>query len=364
VLYPGGGAVATPEILAGAYAAAAQINSAGGIKALSGGPARPIEIVGCDDDTTSNPSASSECAQSVTSKGVIADMGRFSLSGDEVDVFAKAGIAMVGANAYSVGDFTNPLSFPLGGGSVTIVPGGVEALLAAGAKRVGFVSIDVPAAHAAPPFIKPILHGAQTLVDSVYLPTDPSADLTSYYAKIAGEHMDGVYVGVTAGLLPRVVTGLRQAGYTGLISSAATVLSSDVIKQLGSSANGLLADGNFAAVTTDAPSIEQFNDEMSTYAKGAARDEFSLNAWLSVHLAADVLRGLKTIDKASFAAALPGRKVDLQGAAPPFVLGTKHNFLGFPRLFRGTVQLQKVENGKLVPSGSGFVDLNQIASAK
>ncbi len=109
--------------------------------------------------------------------------------------------------------------------------------------------------------------------------------------------------------------------------------------------------------------IQQFNEEMDTFAPDAPRTDLAINAWASVHLFADVLAGLDTIDSASVVAALDGLEVDLDGLAPPFTMNVPNNPLDLPRIFTVTFQVQEVSGGEVVASGDGeFLDVNDFVS--
>jgi ABC-type branched-subunit amino acid transport system substrate-binding protein len=361
-LYPASGPSAAPDVLDGANAAAAAINASGGVVDPVTHERRPVKIVSCDAANTANPSAPSECAREVLNQHVVLDVGKYTLAGDEVDQFASAGVAMLGNSPFSENDLTNKLSFPLAGAGASLVPGTAAALQAAGIETIAYLSLDIPAAHAAADFIEPILHNRADLLPPVLLPVDPSADLTPFYARLAGEHPDGVILGVPPALVVAAVSGLRQAGYTGRFVVTPYTLTAEALKGLGSEAEGMLVASNFTALTaTGNPTINKFLDEMHQYAPKAEITEFSLNSWLAVHLAADVAATLPSIDAPSFAAALANRKVDL-GVAPPFTLGVSDIFLHFPRVFRATVQYQVVKDGHVVAAnGDSFVNLNDLA---
>ena len=79
--------------------------------------------------------------------------------------------------------------------------------------------------------------------------------------------------------------------------------------------------------TTSNPAIKRFVTEMDRYAEGATLDEFSLNAWVSVHFIAEQLAALPTIDAKAFYDALnAGPTADL-GLCPPFKLGNGHTYM-------------------------------------
>jgi branched-chain amino acid transport system substrate-binding protein len=364
VLYPATGPTAAPEVLAGAKAAVDTINAAGGVNLNGPGPKHPLTLVPCDASNTSNPSAPAECAKKVLAAGAVLDVGKYTLGGDEDDIFGHAGVAMLGVNPFSQQDLTNRLSFPFGGAAATLVPGTAAALAHAGAKRIVYVSLDIPAAHAAESFIPPVLKPPAKLVASVLLPTDPSTDLTPYFATVVGDHPDGVILGVPAEEMAHVVAGLRQAGFAGKFAATPFTLTDAALKALGASADGILSVSDFASLaSTNDPQMAAFEQQMDKYQPGAVQDEFSLNSWLAVKQAASVVPTLKAATAASFAADLSKRKVNL-GVAPPFTLGEQHYFLPFPRVFRGTVQYQIVQADKIVPDGVGsFVDLNALVKA-
>jgi ABC-type branched-subunit amino acid transport system substrate-binding protein len=361
VLYPATGAQAAPSLLSGAEAAARAVNDAGGVKLVSGGEARPIELVPCDADNTKNPSQPADCARSSIDAGVVLDVAKYTLAGDEVDVFGTAGVAMLGTSPFSQQDLTNPMVFPIGGAVASLVPGTAAALQASGAKKIAYLSLDIPAAHAAAGFMTPILGKPSDLIDTVLLPVDQSADIAPFLAKLADKEPDGIILGVPGGMMAQVVTGLRQAGYKGKFVATPYTLPANTIKALGADADGMLSVSDFGSpVNTDNAAMDRYNDEMDEYAADSDRDEYSLAAWAAVHLAADIAGTLSTIDAPTFAKALEGRQVDI-GIAPPFTLGKKDIFLPFPRVFRGTVQYQEIKDGRIVATGDGeFVDLNSL----
>ncbi|WP_332642210.1 ABC transporter substrate-binding protein [Aeromicrobium sp.] len=360
VLYPKTGPGPAPETLSGAEVAAKAINDAGGVAPKAGGDKRPIELVPCDADNSKNPSQPAGCAKEVIDKGVVLDVGKYTLSGDEVDVFAKEGVAMLGNSPFGQQDLTNDLSFPLGGAGASLVPGTAATLQSAGAKKVAYLSFDIPAARAASDFIKPILESPDDLVATTLLPLDPSADLTPFFAKLAAEKPDGIILGVSPGVTAAAVNGLRQAGFEGIFVATPYTLTKDSIKALGAEADKLLVTSNFEALSgSSVPKIKQFREEMKKYAPDADLNEFSLNSWLAVHLAAEVAAEVPTIDAAGFAKALNGRKVDL-GVAPAFTLGKQDIYLPFPRVSRATVQNQKLKDGEIVSDGE-WINLNDLA---
>jgi ABC-type branched-subunit amino acid transport system substrate-binding protein len=358
------GITAQPEVFDGLEAAIAAVNASGGIPDPAGGPNRPLELVRCEaTGATTDPSFARKCADDAIGQGVVASVGKYLFSQDGTKAFEQAQIPLLGAFPIEAEDYLNPAMFPLTGGAATEVPGAAIAAKEAGARTFGFISADNPAGRSIPSFITPVLGTDASITVEQYIPLDPSADVTPFVARIVSENPDAVVMAQTSDNVVKLSTALRQAGYQGLIAATATTLNERAIEQMGSAADGVLAASGYEAVTnTDNETIAQFVEELEAYDADAAKSEFSLNSWLTVHYLAEVLAELPTIDGPTLLAALPGRQVDL-GAAPPFVLGQQDNFLALPRVPRATVQLQKVEDGKVVVDGDGtFVDLNEIAA--
>jgi ABC-type branched-subunit amino acid transport system substrate-binding protein len=361
VMAPVDGIAAQPEVIQGAEAAVAAVNDDGGIKDPSGGPNRPLALVKCEIKAADDPEAKPlDCAKDAISEGVIANASKYAFSQAGTKAFQTANIPLVGTIGVDAEDYTNPAVFMLFGGAIETAGAGA-ALQDAGAKTVALISADNPGGRFLPQFIKPVLEDESDLVNETYLPLDPSVDVTPFVARVVRANPDGVAIAESTDLSVKLVTALRQAGYQGKIAPSS--LNPDAIDKLGSAAEGLIVAGSYEAVTTKSnPTIDQYVTEMDRYAKDAAQDEFSLNAWVSIHFIADQLTKLPKIDATSLFDALNASPMVDLGVAPPFKLGNGNTFVGLPRIPRATVQYQKVEDGKIVRNGD-FVDLDTLAES-
>jgi len=358
------GVVAQPEIFDAVDAAVTAINDNGGIVDPAGGPNRPLEVMRCEAGAGGNvdPDVALRCAQDSIDAGVVAVLGKYLFGADGTQAWAQAGIPMIGTSPAETEDFLNELVYPLSGGAITGGPGLGIALQQAGAETIALVTGDVEAGRQLPALMKPGLAAEDDLVQEVYVPLDPSADYTPQLSQLVSANPDGIAVFGSSDINVRVISGLRSAGYTGLIGVPGTGLTPEGIETLGDAAEGVILVSGFEAATGTGDAIEQFNAEMDAQAPDAARTELAINAWASVHLFADVLSELDTIDTASIVAALDNRPVDL-GVAPPFTLGVADNQLGLPRVFRVTFQTQEIRDGEIVPSGDGtFLDVNDFVT--
>jgi branched-chain amino acid transport system substrate-binding protein len=358
------GVVAQPEIFDAADAAVGTINTEGGIPDPAGGPARPLEVVRCEAGAGGNedPDAALRCAQETIDQGVIAVVGRYLFGADGTQAWAEAGIPMLGSSPVETEDFTNEMVYPISGGALAGAPGVGIALQQAGAQTIALITGDVDAGRSLPGLITPALENEDDLVQETYLSLDPSADYTPQLSQLVSSNPDAIAVFGSTDINVRAIAGLRSAGYTGLIGMPGTGLGADGLETLGDAAEGAILVSSFDAPTGDSEAIQQFNEEMDTFAPDAPRTELAINAWASVHLFADILRELDAIDSASVVAALDGREVDL-GLAPPFTMNVPDNQLDLPRIFRVTFQVQEVQDGEIVPSNDGeFLDVNDFVS--
>lgn len=360
------GVVAQPEIFDAADAAVAQINTDGGIPDPEGGPARPLEVVRCEAGAGGNedPDAALNCARDTIDQDVVAVVGRYLFGADGTQAWADAGIPMIGSSPNEVEDFTNELVYPITGGALAGAPGVGIALQEAGAETIALITGDVEAGRQLPGLITPALAEEDDLVQETYVSLDPSADYTAQISQLVGENPDAIAVFGSSDINVRVIAGLREAGYTGLIGIPGTGLSPDGLETLGDAAEGAIVVGSFDAPNGgQSEGIARFNEEMDTFAPDAARTDLAINAWASVHLFADVLRGLESIDPASIVDALDGLEVDLDGLAPPFTMNEPNNQLDLPRIFTVTFQVQEVSGGEIVLAGDGaFLDVNDFVT--
>ena len=316
------GVVGQPEIFDAADAAVAAINADGGIPDPAGGPNRPLEVVRCEAGAGGNvdPDVALHCAQDTIDEGVIAVVGRYLFGADGTQAWAEAGIPMIGSSPVEIEDFINEFVYPISGGALAGGPGVGIALQEAGAETIALITGDVEAGRQLPGLMTPGLAEEDDLVQEVYVPLDPSADYTPQLSQLVSANPDAIAVFGSSDINVRAIAGLRSAGYTGLIGVPGTGLDPEGLETLGDAAEGLVVVSDFEAATGDGEAIQQFNEEMDAEAPDAPRTDLAINAWASVHLFADVLRELDTIDSASLIAALDGREVDL-GVAPPFTMG-------------------------------------------
>jgi ABC-type branched-subunit amino acid transport system substrate-binding protein len=143
--------IADPERLAeaagGAQAAAVAVNGRGGIHG------RRLVVLPCD--TRNRPEDAEACAQEAVDREMVATVGSFTDHGGVVvPLLEDEGIAHVGVFPVSGPDFDSPISFPLVGGSPTVLVGMGAVLADHGARRVFVVHPEGTAGEAAATLVR------------------------------------------------------------------------------------------------------------------------------------------------------------------------------------------------------------------
>jgi branched-chain amino acid transport system substrate-binding protein len=200
------------------------------------------------------------------------------------------------------------------------------------------------------------------VVSETPVPGD-AVEFSAQVASATDADPDGVAVLLTTEDAPGYLRALNQAGYEGKVSTATSSLTPAQIEELGDIAEGLLIPSAFKPATmTDDPAVQQFNEEMDQYAPDEVRDDTAENAWMGVHLLADVMEGKNKITAATVTEALnTSGDIDL-GLLPPinFQQGTEIPDLAPGvelRVFNTTVVYTVVENGELIATTGEFVDV-------
>lgn len=130
---------AQPGVRITAQAYEKWINANGGIK---GGP---LKVITCNEKN--DPDEAENCAQQAVSEKVVAVVGSYSLAGDRyMPILEKAGIPYIGGTGVSAAEFSNPLSFPVNGGTPVVFAAHGRQLVEAGCKKISGVRYDVAAA--------------------------------------------------------------------------------------------------------------------------------------------------------------------------------------------------------------------------
>jgi len=343
----GGG---SPETGQGATAAVNAINKAGGING------RKLELTICN--TEGDPNQVLACARQVAdNKSIIAVVGSSTVVGSPESALKDAGLADFGEFPIPGPDTSSAVSFPVIGGPVVETECSVSLIAQrVKARKMTVAYEDVPAAAAILPLISS-LAGAQhvTVVHKVGLPST-ATDLSPQVAT-ADSGVGATMLATDPQQEQQFILAAKSSGSTVPLVAGDT-LTPTSIKAMGSAANGVYECDSLRPVSTAFAGGRQFLAETSYLGKGFAVDDTSTNAWLAVHMFANILKTMPTITRQSVLAKLKNlHNVSAYGFTTPLTTASTYSGLGgqFPRLFTRTAFLEKIENGKTVELPNGEV---------
>ncbi|MEU1166608.1 ABC transporter substrate-binding protein, partial [Streptomyces sp. NPDC005921] len=130
---------AQPGVRLTAQAYEKWINASGGIKGA------PLKVITCN--AKNDPDEAEKCAQQAVADKVVAVVGSYSLAGDRyMPILQKAGIPYLGGTGVSAAEFSNPLSYPVNGGTPAVFAAHGRQLVQSGCKKISGVRYDLAAA--------------------------------------------------------------------------------------------------------------------------------------------------------------------------------------------------------------------------
>ncbi len=267
-----------------------------------------IKVKICDEG--SDPSSGAQCARDfVQDPSVVALVGTTTNFGAAVDpVLEQANLPSIGQSLFGIEDFGSPMIFPADGGSIAgAAAAGPICFNDLKGKSISLAYIDnAPGAQLIPVMntfvLKPF---NKELTTSVPIPV-AAADLSSQAAKLVSDGADCLLIGAGQEQATQLTQALKQQGYAGHIMVSGQVHSpTSLVDQLGKD----VADGTVLIVGYDYASTgaKQFVKDMTKLngknAKTLISDQ-SLKAWLSLKIAADTIKGIDPVDRATMLAAL------------------------------------------------------------
>ncbi len=343
-----------PEFPAGAEAAAAAVNAAGGING------RPIQVIVCSDELT--PDVARQCARDAVEQKVVAVVGLQTVNETTIlPILESAGIPAVGVYPFTEVGLSSPASFPDVSGFIGQTVGMGLQLGAAGAEKVSVVvpggmggistairdSVEVGAAKADVPF-----------GDLVQVPAK-SPDLSAVVAAATG---DGASVAGFANDEAEFVRSMRMLAPDSFVTTFPFNLTSKVLESVGEDAEGVMSVEGFVPPTADTPGTRQFREDMEAYDPSITVTATGLHEWLAMSTFARVAAQLDLLSPATVKDAMSNlRNLDMGGITPPY--STMAQDPRYPRLFNPTVVFQKIENGQTVlqhPEQSPFVPVGDL----
>jgi ABC-type branched-subunit amino acid transport system substrate-binding protein len=339
-----------PDAKTGLDAAIASINAAGGVNG------HPLKLDFCDTEYTVNGEL--RCARQLASDKVSAVVNPYFLadqSGAEITTLAQAGIPIFGSQGLSPAELNSPDVFPLSSGLPGWAYGAAAQMLGAGATKISVLIDTNPGSAFSATLVTAAIKSAGKSATTVT--GDPNSDPTfaAAAAKATKGGVNGVILTPSPLNLPKMITALRQSGYTGKIGSLSVIMPPAVVKALGSAGEGVLADSQ-VALTSDSSNtgVQKYTADMAKYGKNTITDS-SLFNWSAVELFAKAIAGATSFDAKSIVSTLNGvsTPIDIGTVGPWKTSGVTSPLKDFSRILNPTVSYGVVKNGEIVTAGSG-----------
>jgi ABC-type branched-subunit amino acid transport system substrate-binding protein len=339
-----------------------QVNATGGIHG------HQIQLIICDDQQNENDAIA--CAREAVADHVVAALAPTSSAGlDEytLPIFQKAGIPLIDNPAVSTEDWTSPVAFPLDVGTQGQYDGVALAIKAAGCKKVGALTLPVPAGAQSE-------EDVNTAVTALGLPpvdniavgfTEPT--YTSQVAQLTSDGVDCIVPIIlpTEGL--KLIAAAQQSGTKFQFAGVTAAFSQSMLTSLGSAAQGILLAGDaYLPTDTSVLAVRQMLSAIKKYQPLIpVNDIYSTDAWAGANLLVNRLDAIKgKIDAATLIKSLKLSKNVPTGASAPYTYVGKAPLAGFPRI-RNVYDLTWTVNAKGVPvlTSHGFINIFKAMAA-
>jgi ABC-type branched-subunit amino acid transport system substrate-binding protein len=327
------------------------INRSGGVNG------HPLSLEVCDTNRDANGAAT--CArQAAADTGVVAVVGRVSEYGGSIaPILSAAGVPDIGESQDIPADWTEKVGFPLSSSATVLIAAqATECVDVLHAKTIGLAIADVPAAHAAVPFLQSTAKAkGAALAAPTFVPIT-ATDLSSVVESTA-KGANCVVVPLFPNQVQSYLTSEGQLGlHTPIVINGVTPESA--LASIGSAAGNAYAILDF---NSDSPGYSTFLTQMKQNAPSAQITLYSLNMWLSVQVFDEIAKTVPNLTRASLLGALNSASaVDTQGLTPTLNFTQPSTILGgsAPRTFNKTVVYSHFANGHYQPisqNGQAFV---------
>jgi branched-chain amino acid transport system substrate-binding protein len=346
-----------PEGVDGAKAAVAAVNKAGGING------HKLNLIVCDSQ--GNPNVGAECANQMVSSHVLYVDTDHSNEGDSyMPVLRSAGIPVMTGTPVGTDEFTFSNSFVLGSGTAT--DGAAGAMCAKlGSTKIGIAQLDIagltPIVSVIYKAIGPF--GLSKANTSITLIPPTAVDLSTYAAALIQKSTCIVEVLAANQAVPLAAAIHSQDPSIPVVAPGPGTLAQ--WQEIGKLANNVCDNSPFPPPSlTSVPGMAQYNAEMDAYNKSGLRDNLSIAAWSSVHLAAKVLAKVANPTAATYMQALNNAGTINLPPLPPLNFTKPVSLVpGATRIMSGDVFYYRHVSGGVTPLyGEQYTDILSLKS--
>ncbi len=339
-----------PQVKTAVEAAVKAVNADGGIDG------RDIEVSFCNDKF--DPNEATACAQRAVADKVVAVVGGLTPHAGVIAPVLEAGnipyIGPGGADAITEG--TNKMFYPINAGAAAFVIGAGRIVVEKGGPSVVVVPMDNPTSIAGADLAVRGVKLAGGTTSQVIAPAT-AVDYNPTALKVLDKEPDGIVLTASGDTATRLVSAIRENGFTGPISGPASIVNPASIEALGSKADGIVLVGRgLPAAYTDNATIKEFGDQMRAIDPDGLVDDISLNSWLAVQALPGLLGDASITDGQSVVDAISEieEPVSLLGIYPDYVGLASPPEKEFPRVSVFKVQASVITDGKITPDGDFY----------
>jgi branched-chain amino acid transport system substrate-binding protein len=335
-IYDETGAATAPELVDGAKAGVAQVNSTGGING------HPIELEVCK--TGNNPNTADDCARQAISDKVAAVVGELTLQKGHEKILEAAKIPIIGAVSSGT-DLTEIAQFPLDGSTPVQTAALANAMASQGHTKISMARIQVDGGTAFAGFANKGL-AAQNLkiINDVPVPGG-APDMAPYVQAVLASGTDAVLTVLPGADSITFLKELKKSAPNIAIGIIGTQ-KEKVADALGTASDGILESLSFTPPAYNSTATKTYVAAMAKQGITETRG-FRLNGYAAVLAFAAVAKKQPEVTSDALWTALPTTSgIDI-GLTPPIQWVTG-GVGGYPRVFTSCSMIVKYQGGKEV----------------
>uniref|UniRef100_UPI00068A034B ABC transporter substrate-binding protein n=1 Tax=Kitasatospora sp. MBT63 TaxID=1444768 RepID=UPI00068A034B len=367
----GTGSADRPGVTALAEEIAREVNA-------KGGPAgHRLKVLTCNEHNSA--AGVTDCAHQAIAAHAVAVIGSYSQYGDTfMPLLEEAGIPYLGGYGLSGSEFSSPLSYPVAGGTPTLIAGSGRQLAAAGCKAVALVRPDNGIGDTLTRYLSGAISPAGIKLADVKVAENAAsaAAVQPIAQKAVGDDRSGNCVTVALGpeqtLL--LLDAYRQlAPKRTQLASVIGSIQQAVIDTTGGAKSPL--NGSFATGWYPPESSKVWDDLRSTAGNAAGAggrpidtsDLAVQTTWVAYQTFLQAVDRISSAGQPLTAKGMraqldSGDSIDTGGVTPPLNWGQGDMLPSAesPRLTNTWVTFQQVKGGRLTEQQSGFVDVRWV----
>ena len=276
-----------PDVEAGARAAVEAVNEAGGVNGH--------RIVHSFCNTDGDVNKASACTREAVDDRVVAVVGRADIYTQQTTpILEQAGVPDIGVFASGTeSDAVSPVAYPRTSGNFGVYASAPHVFEEAGYTRMAIVAVDVSIAHTQVALTEDAARAAGVdTVEVVLVPAEGVTDYAPYAQSLKESGAEAALVMLGPERSQAFYRAVEALGVDVQLATSAYSVGEAEAEAIGTAADGTWAMSPFASPSdTSVPGIAEYHAELD--AAGIADDRVlrrtaGLNAWLSVHAAAQV----------------------------------------------------------------------------